>query len=118
MSQTEGDSSPTPVALRGDAEGLEIDWSDGVRHRLRWSVLREECPCAHCRARQLEPPPLFRVLTEEEAQPVRATAVKPLGNYAYQIHFNDGHDTGIYTLDYLRALGNELASGTQPEPGP
>ena len=37
--------------------------------------------------------------------PKRPTAMQPVGNYAYSIHFSDGHNSGIYTLDYLRHLG-------------
>jgi DUF971 family protein len=37
--------------------------------------------------------------------------MKPVGNYAYGIHFSDGHTTGIYSLDYLRELGEEAARG-------
>ncbi len=33
--------------------------------------------------------------------------MKPVGNYAYSIEFSDGHDTGIYTFEYLRELGRE-----------
>ena len=36
---------------------------------------------------------------------VRIMGMKPVGNYAYGIEFSDGHDTGIYTFEYLRELG-------------
>jgi len=38
---------------------------------------------------------------------VRAAGMQPLGNYAYHIDFSDGHNTGIYSLEYLRQLGDE-----------
>jgi DUF971 family protein len=34
--------------------------------------------------------------------------MKPVGNYAYAISFSDGHDTGIYTIEYLRELGDQI----------
>jgi len=34
--------------------------------------------------------------------------MKPVGNYAYSISFSDGHDTGIFTLEFLRELGKEV----------
>jgi DUF971 family protein len=45
------------------------------------------------------------VLSAGERQPLRITAMHPTGRYAYSIHFSDGHDTGIYTLELLRELG-------------
>lgn len=106
--------SPSPTSLNGDAEALTIVWSDGVVHRLSWKLLREKCPCASCRGHGDAPPPApppgsLPILSAAEAQPLRATRVAPVGNYAYSIHFSDGHNTGIYSLEYLRELGE--ASG-------
>jgi DUF971 family protein len=95
--------------LRADGEALLIEWSDGATHRLRWSLLRQKCPCASCRVSREKPPPLFAVLKPEEAQPVKGTGMQPLGNYAYHIDFSDGHNTGIFTLEFLWALGEEMA---------
>ena len=64
------------------------------------------CPCASCVEELAKPPDPFRVLTPQEAaagdpQPV---AMRPVCHYAYQITWNDGHDTGIFTLELLRQL--------------
>ena len=45
--------------------------------------------------------------SSKETQPSSVTGMRPVGNYAYNIAFNDGHDTGIFTLDFLRELGTE-----------
>ena len=111
-------TQPSPVSLRSDGDALLIEWSDGVTHRLTWELLRTGCPCATCRTKTDEPPALLPVLKPEEAQPVRATAVTPIGNYAYSIRFNDGHDTGIYTLEYLLALGREADRRGMNRPAP
>jgi DUF971 family protein len=95
----------SPKSLKGDREALLIQWSDGVAHRIPWRVLRDGCPCATCRQKRTEPAPVFNILKPEEAGPVRATAMSPIGNYAYQIDFSDGHKTGIYSLELLRKLG-------------
>ena len=52
---------------------------------------------------------MLPVLSTEEAQPLKITGMKPVGNYAYSIEFNDGHDTGIFPFELLRALGVESA---------
>lgn len=111
--------APIPVSLKGDAEALNIEWSDGAKHRLTWRLLRDRCPCADCRGHGDGPPPpkpapppgSLPILSAAEAQPLRVAQMRPMGNYAYSIHFNDGHNTGIYTVEYLRQLGGESANG-------
>lgn len=99
-----------PVKLEVEAnERLVIEWSDSVRHSISWSTLRKNCPCAACRVERDKPPPLFPVLKPEEAQPSRPTQIEPVGRYAYQINWNDGHSSGIYTFEVLRHLGEQSA---------
>jgi DUF971 family protein len=50
---------------------------------------------------------MLQVLRPEELVPLAVTGMTPVGQYAYSIGFSDGHDTGIYTLEYLRELGFE-----------
>ncbi len=111
----------TPVSLKGDSDALHIEWSDGVTHHLTWRLLRRGCPCATCREERGAPATaetvvdapvtvkptaeLLPVITPQEARPLGVARMKPVGNYAYGIDFTDGHTTGIYTLDYLRQLG-------------
>lgn len=95
---------PAPTSLRGDAEALTIQWDDGLTARLTWRQLRDACPCASCKVKREEPPPLFAVLKPEETLPLRCSKMEPLGNYAYHIDFSDGHNTGIYSLEFLRKL--------------
>lgn len=110
-----------PLALKGDADSLRIEWSDGVVHQLPWSYLRDNCPCASCRDRRNAPPAAepqpgaLPILSAAEAQPLRASEMKAVGNYAYGIHFSDGHTTGIYSLEYLRELGEAAERARQPE---
>jgi DUF971 family protein len=102
----------TPQSLTSDGQALLITWSDGATHRIPWLFLRERCPCAVCKAKEHEPPPqsgLLPVLSAAEAQPLKVLGMKPVGNYAYAIHFSDGHTSGIYAVEYLRELGEEFA---------
>lgn len=97
-----------PTALRKEGEDrLVIEWNDGHRSVYAWKHLRDHCPCAGCREEHGRPPDPFRVLTPAELAPrppLAPVAVAPVGNYAYKITWNDGHDTGIFTLENLRAL--------------
>jgi DUF971 family protein len=97
-----------PVSLKREGDGLRIEWSDGVTTVAAWRHLRANCPCASCLEERAKPPDPFRVLTPQEAAagPPAPVAMRPVGHYAYQITWNDGHDTGIYPLDQLRTLSD------------
>jgi DUF971 family protein len=107
--------TPQPVKLhmRGP-DRLRIEWSDGKKQEIAVGQLRNACPCATCREKRAAPPAPEKsgglpVLTMAEARPLAIAAMKPVGNYAYSIAFSDGHDTGIYTLEFLRELGGDVA---------
>ncbi|QDT00774.1 DUF971 domain-containing protein [Adhaeretor mobilis] len=102
---------PTTLTLLDD-QHLQIVWSDDVEHVYPLRTLRERCPCASCNEKRKAPPPpstQLNVLAPEETRPLAIAQMNPMGRYAYSIHFSDGHDTGLFTLDFLRALGEELA---------
>jgi DUF971 family protein len=96
-----------PTSLKREGDGLKIAWSDGVATFSSWRTLRANCPCAACLEDRAKPPDPFRVLTPQEAAagPPEPVAMRPVGLYAYQITWNDGHSTGIYTIERLRQLG-------------
>ncbi len=98
----------TPINLSSRDGKLIIVWNDGVTMEYPPSVLREHCPCATCRVKRDEPQQGLPVLTMAEAAPTTIKAMKPLGNYAYNITFSDGHATGIYSLELLRELGTAI----------
>jgi DUF971 family protein len=50
------------------------------------------------------------VLSLQEARPTEIEHMRPVGNYAYNIEFSDGHDSGIFTFDYLLELGELIAT--------
>lgn len=103
-----------PTSLSAENAALTIIWNDQREDRYPFSVLRDCCPCATCmvkRNQEIDQKPdsnLLPILSPAEAGPLKLTAVQPVGNYAYAIHFSDGHNSGIYTLDLLRRLGDEL----------
>ncbi len=59
---------------------------------------------AGCREERALPPDPFRILKPSELTPLKPTAFTPVGYYAYRITWSDGHDSGLYTLENLRAL--------------
>ncbi len=109
MTGTSPQSVPTNLTLPEERH-LRIDWNDGTSLVYEIRELRRVCPCATCREKRKQPaaPGQLPVLSAEEARPLRITGMSPVGNYAYSIHFSDGHDTGIYTLEFLRELGQPM----------
>lgn len=114
------ETRPETLEREGPA-GLVIGWSDGSRRRYTAAALRAACPCATCRekksADETKPPPgsnikssLLPVLSMQEARPTAIEHMRPVGNYAYNIEFSDGHDSGIFTFDYLIELGESIDS--------
>jgi DUF971 family protein len=102
---------PTKLELSKN-NSLRITWSDGRMREYTIRDLRDKCPCATCREKRNAPPPpptQLPIISAAEAQPLRIAAMKPVGNYAYSIDFSDGHNTGIYTLDSLRELGEDVS---------
>jgi len=104
----------TPEKVRvllTEGKGLEIDWSDG--HRSAWSFawLRDACPCATCideRAQQArkagQPKPKPKDLLPMYAPPAKPKSAQPVGRYAIQFNWLDGHSGGIYSWEYLRRM--------------
>jgi DUF971 family protein len=102
------ESYPTSLSLTSEGR-LQIVWSDQQTRTYGVKELRDACPCATCREKRTaaanEPAPLFPILKPEEARPLAIQGMHPVGNYAYAIAFSDGHDTGIFTLEQLREIG-------------
>jgi len=101
--------NPTPTSIRRVGAAIEIGWSDGELRRYTPRVLRDACPCATCREKNSAPAVenLLPVLTDAELAPLTIQGMKPVGVYAYSIDFSDGHDTGIFTFELLRSIGEK-----------
>jgi DUF971 family protein len=96
--------SPTPQALtvHNQSRVLEIVFSDGASFRLPFELLRIYSPSAEVQGHG----PGQEVLQTGKRN-VDLLALEPVGNYAVQPGFSDGHDTGIYSWDYLYFLGTQ-----------
>lgn len=84
-----------------DATRMRIEWNDGEKFAVPFRELRFYCPCARCVDEHTGRRTLERNDVEESIRPKQAQVV---GRYALAIHFDDGHQTGIYPFDYLHDL--------------
>lgn len=84
------------------SQGITIAWGDGHESRYALDYLRRNCPCASCRApaQSPEPPSPFPMYKPA----ARLTGAVPVGRYAVQLLWADGHNTGIYSFDHLRDI--------------
>ena len=91
---------PTGITLHQKSRLLEIAFSDGRTFRLPYEFLRVYSPSAEVRGHG----PGQEVLQTGKRN-VEIRSVEPVGSYAVQPVFSDGHSTGIYSWDYLYELG-------------
>ena len=91
---------PTEISLHQKSRILEIAFEDGARYELPYEFLRVHSPSAEVQGHG----PGQGVL-QIGKQDVTITKVDPVGNYAIQPHFDDGHDTGIYSWETLYDMG-------------
>lgn len=93
--------------------GVDITWSDGHASHYEFSYLRDLCPCAACDDERKKraaskvgggtSPGALPALPMFKPKP-RARSAQAVGNYAIRIAYSDGHDTGIYSFDFLREI--------------
>jgi DUF971 family protein len=91
---------PVEIKLRRKSRLLEVTFADGARYELSFEYLRTHSPSAEVRGHG----PGQEVL-QIAKENVLVTEVEPIGQYAVRLHFDDGHDTGLYAWKYLRELG-------------
>jgi DUF971 family protein len=97
---TRATPAPTEIKLHQKSQVLEITYADGKCFRLPAEFLRVYSPSAEVRGHG----PGQEVL-QTGKKDVRINAVDPVGHYAVQLRFSDGHDTGIYSWDLLYDYG-------------
>jgi len=94
--------NPTEIQLHKKSRILEIAFDDGKRFKLSCEYLRVYSPSAEVAGHG----PGQEVL-QIGKEDVSINAIEPVGNYAVQLMFDDNHDTGIYSWDYLYELGEQ-----------
>ncbi|MEM1212823.1 MAG: DUF971 domain-containing protein [Planctomycetota bacterium] len=96
---------PEHLDLQRD-RALTVRWSDGRVSVYPVLYLRRKSPSAEARAEReaMEAGPLAVLKDRGGAAALRAESMELVGNYALRVRFSDGHDTGLYTWDYLREI--------------
>ncbi len=92
---------PAEIRLNKDKDRLIVTFESGERIELTAEYLRTQSPSAEVKGHgQEKMPPVAG------KRSVRIATLIPIGNYAVRIGFDDGHDTGLYTWDYLHDLAH------------
>ena len=91
---------PTELRVNPARDQLTVAYDDGQRYVLKAEFLRVESPSAEVRGHGGGPK---MIVTGKED--VKIARLEPVGNYAVRIIFDDGHDSGLYSWDFLAELG-------------
>lgn len=93
---------PRQIIEESDSE-ISINWSDETETKYNAVQLRKSCPCAGCINEWTGEKTLK---TDSVPDDLSFSSISIVGRYALNFHFSDGHDTGIYSFQYLQNLAN------------
>lgn len=93
-------TTPTEITLHQQSRQLGIAFDDGAHYRLPFEFLRVYSPSAEVRGHGVGQETL-----QVGKKEVNVLNIEPVGSYAIKIVFDDGHDSGLYTWEYLHKLG-------------
>lgn len=96
-------SQPLKLKRRNAAVLCSV-WPDGFESCILFSDLRDACPCAYCAGEEIMGQKVFKGIKTFAPGKNELAALTPVGNYALQASWKDGHDSGIYTFELLREL--------------
>ena len=100
--------APLEIRVRRASRKLEVDFAGGIQFSYPAEYLRVESPSAEVQGHSAD-----QKVTVPGKADVGIQSVEPIGHYAIRINFDDGHDTGIFTWEYLFQLGQEHAERWQ-----
>jgi DUF971 family protein len=95
---------PTDIVLHSQSKVMEIAFSDGLSFRIPFELLRVYSPSAEVQGHGPG-----QELLQTGKREVGIVALEPVGHYAVQPQFSDGHNSGIFSWDYLYSLGQREA---------
>jgi len=91
---------PIQIVEESDRE-VSIKWSDDTETGFSAATLRQSCPCATCVNEWTGE----KILKDESVpEDISFSTISIVGRYALNFHFSDGHDTGIFSFQYLHKL--------------
>ena len=98
---------PKPIALKLHQQSrvLEVRYEDGVVHRIPFELMRVYSPSAEVQGHSPE-----QAVLQTGKRHVGIDAMEPVGNYAVKPTFSDGHQSGLFSWDYLHHLGADEAA--------
>ena len=99
-----------PKNIQQIGNELAIQWNDGSESYLGLELLRRACPCAACGGEPDVLGNISRPHVSYSDDSFVLTSFDLVGGYAVQPHWRDGHETGIYSFQYLRRLAAAVTS--------
>ena len=103
--QSAAKPNPTGLTVHNKSRVLDIGFDDGKQFSLPFELLRVYSPSAEVRGHGAG-----QEVLQTGKRNVGLTALAPVGNYAVQAQFSDGHESGIYSWEYLYWLGENQAT--------
>lgn len=95
--------TPEPIKIRlSGGQQLTIEWNDAKVSKIQLQELRKKCPCATCIAEKAGQSSKYIPLFMRDQITVKE--LKPVGSYALNVVWQDGHSTGIYEYSNLRSM--------------
>ena len=104
-------SNPTPQSITADRQKrlLLIEWDSGEKAAIPFARLRAACPCAQCKGGHENmtktPDPNVFLIPLQDSRENEIEDIQGVGNYGVTVSWGDGHKFGIYTWEFLFALG-------------
>ena len=95
---------PQSISYRISSGAIDILWENGAIQHLNGTLLRRSCRCADCTAKRRD-----GTLAQEMFAGTEVIGMVPVGAYAIQLIFSDGHARGIFPWPYLKNLADEAA---------
>ena len=97
-----GAPTPQSITVHSQSKVLEVSFSDGAEFRIPFELMRVYSPSAEVAGHGSG-----QEVLQTGKRDVELAGLEPVGNYAVQPAFSDGHDTGIFSWDYLYFLGSQ-----------
>jgi DUF971 family protein len=105
---------PEAIDLTAD-QAIQVSWPGGLTLVIPAKTLRDGCPCAVCVEEMTGKKLLDPATIPDDIHPL---AITPVGNYAIQVQWSDGHGSGLFTWATLKAIGERARDQAAPPAAP